>query len=200
MYIATALLTLTLWACQGTKPAADSTKGGADLQTKSNVKLDGKPVVISGVTFTPPSTWKDLGPSGMRNANYTYGPFEGEADSATMAIFYFGPNQGGDPKANIERWIGQMQGPGGSDPHAHAKTQDTKAGDLAVHWVEVEGTYMSGGMMGGAVTPKEKYRMAAAVVEAPQGNLFFKLTGPEKTAAKMIEEFKAALLGVKKAG
>jgi hypothetical protein len=42
--------------------------------------------------------------------------------------------------------------------------------------------------------------MAAAVVEAPQGSIFFKLTGPEKSASQMVEEFKTALLGIKKAG
>jgi hypothetical protein len=199
MYFTAVVMALTMWACQGTKQSADSTKSG-DFKSSANVKLDGKPVEVSGVTFTPPSTWKDLGPSGMRNANYTYGPFEGDKDSATMAIFYFGQNQGGDPKSNIERWIGQMQMPDGSDPHAHATTQEAKAGEFLIHWVQVEGTYMSGGMMGGATVPKEHYLMAGAVVEAPQGSIFCKLTGPEKTATKMIEEFKAALMGIKKAG
>jgi hypothetical protein len=199
MYVLAAVLTLTMWACQGTKQTADSAKGSA-LQISSSVKLDGKPVEVSGVTFTPPSTWKDLGPSGMRNANYTFGPVGDDKDSATLAIFYFGEKGGGDPKANIERWIGQMKAPDGSDPHGRAKTLDAKAGDLLVHWVEVDGTYLSGGMMGGPTVEKTGYRMAAAVVEGPQGNLFFKLTGPDKTAVKMIDEFKTALLSIKKAG
>jgi hypothetical protein len=199
MYFTAALVALTMWACQGTKQSADSSKAG-EFKANASVKLDGKPVSVSGVTFTPPSTWKDLGPTGMRNANYTFGPVSGDKDSATMAIFYFGQGQGGDPKSNIERWIGQMQMPDGSDPHSHATTQEAKVGDYPIHWVQVNGTYMSGGMMGGAPTPKEQYMMAAAVVEAPQGSIFFKLTGPEKSASQMVEEFKTALLGIKKAG
>ena len=196
-FAAVPLLALGLWACQGTKQSGDAANGGA-LQVNSTVKLDGKAVVVSGITFTPPSTWKDLGASGMRSGNYAYGPFEGASDSATLGIFYFGKGQGGDAKSNIERWIGQMQETGGADPHAQAKTSDFSVDGLPVHWVELGGTYQSGGMMGSPIVPKEKYELAGAVVEAPQGNLFFKLTGPEKTAAKMIDEFKAAVMAIKK--
>ena len=33
--------------------------------------------------------------------------------------------------------------------------------------------------MGGPSSPKEDYRLVGVVVEAPGGNVFFKLTGPE---------------------
>ena len=90
--------------------------------------------------------------------------------------------------------------PDGSDPHAAAGQTQFEVQGMPIHWVQVSGTYASGGMMESPVVPKPDYVMAAAVLEAPQGNLFFKLTGPQKTATKMIEGFKAMTMAVKKSG
>ena len=187
------LATLTLVSCQEKKEA-----GNLDMSVPAGVKLDGTPTTLAGVTFTPPSTWKDLGPSGMRQANYPFGPTDGESDSATVAVFHFGQGMGGDVQSNIERWIGQMALPDGSDPHKAAGQTQFTADGMPVHWVQVSGTYASGGMMGAPPVPKPDYIMAAAVLETAQGNLFFKLTGPQKTATKMIEGFKAMMMAVKK--
>ncbi len=73
---------------------------------------------------------------------------------------------------------------------------------MAVHTVQVPGTYnasMGGPMMGGKTTPKEGYLMSAVVLEAPKGNVFFKLTGPKQTAAEMNTAFLAMLAGIKMA-
>ena len=69
---------------------------------------------------------------------------------------------------------------------------------MPAHIVELEGTYISGGMMGSPAVPKEGYRLTGVVLETVEGNLFFKLTGPSKTAQKMAREFAAALLNIKK--
>lgn len=168
----------------------------------SSVKLDGQPVTVAAVTFTPPSNWKSLGASGMRQAVYAYGPTNGESDSATMIVFYFGPTGGGGVQDNISRWLGQMSGADGSDVSASAKQTSFDVDGMKAHWVEVSGVYNGsmggGGMPGGATEPKADYTMAAAVLEGPQGNLFFKLTGPQKTAGEMIGGFKAMLNAMKK--
>ena len=188
------LIAITLLSCQGKQQS-----GKVDMSVATEVKLDGKSATVAGVMFTPPSSWKDLGASGMRQANYTFGPVEGESDSATLAVFHFGPGMGGDVQSNIERWIGQMTLPDGSDPHAAAGQTQFAVEGMAVHWVQISGTYASGGMMGSPVVPKPDYVMAAAVLEAPQGNLFFKLTGPQKTATRMLEGFKVMIMAAKKA-
>jgi hypothetical protein len=36
---------------------------------------------------------------------------------------------------------------------------------------------------------KEKFRLLGAIVEAPQGSVFFKFTGPANTVAAAEEEF-----------
>ncbi len=167
----------------------------------SAVKLDGRPVTVAGVTFCPPSTWKDLGPGGMRLANYTLGPLEGEKDSATMAVFYFGATQGGSVNENIERWISQMSLPDGTDPHKAVMRNDFAIDGMSAHLVELAGTYHASarGMIGGATESRENYRMAAVVLETPEGNLFFKLTGPDHSAQTMIGQFKAMLKEIKRA-
>jgi hypothetical protein len=42
--------------------------------------------------------------------------------------------------------------------------------------------------------------MSGVVLQAPQGNLFFKLTGPRKTAEAMNEAFLAMLRAARKSG
>jgi hypothetical protein len=189
---------LCLMECSKSDRQTDRNIG--DLGDASAVKLDGRPVTIAGVTFQPPSKWKDLGPGGMRQANYTLGPLEGEEDSATMAVFYFGATQGGKVNENIERWINQMSLPDGSDPHKAVVRNDFIIDGMPAHLVELAGTYHSSprGMMGGETVPKENYRLAAVVLETPEGSLFFKLTGPDHTARTMIEQFKALLKEIKR--
>lgn len=195
-FIAFTLL-LALPGCSGESKKAES---GADLNTAAaKVALDGTPVGIAGITFTPPSLWKDLGPTGMRQANYCYGPLEGEKDSATVALFFFGTGGGGIGD-NIERWIGQMSLPDGGDPHAVARREEFEVQGMKAHLVELAGIYNAsmGGPMSGPSIPKENYYMMAIVLEAPEGNLFFKLTGPEKTARGMAGTFRTAIENIRK--
>lgn len=172
-------------------------KTAFDQSSSATVAQGGNPVSVAGISFIAPSSWTDLGPSGMRAANYSFGPIEGEKDSATMAVYFFGENSGGAVMDNIERWIGQMKTADGKDPHASAIQQEITVAGMAAHVVELPGTYAAGGMMGSPATPKENYRMTAIVLEGPGGNVFFKLTGPIKTAQKMSEAFAAILMNVK---
>lgn len=201
-FIAAGAVLSMLIGCSAKKGAdvAGFRKSSFDAATAKLVVLDGKPVSIAGVSFAAPAAWTDLGPSGMRTASYTFGPVRGESDSATLTVFYFGASSGGGVMDNIERWIGQMSLPGGKDPHTATVQQEIIVDGMTAHVVELPGTYnaSSSAMMGGQTTPKQDYRMTAVVLEAPEGNVFFKLTGPIKTAQKMTESFEALLLGVKK--
>jgi hypothetical protein len=198
--MASALISLaTLTGCSSkSNQAGGFAKTSFDPATAGSVVQDGQPVSVAGITFVAPSSWTDLGPTGMRAANYAFGPIEGEKDSATMAVYFFGQNSGGGVMDNIERWIGQMKTADGKDPHPSAIQQEITVAGMVAHVVEVAGTYAAGGMMGSPTTPKENYRLTAVVLESPGGNVFFKLTGPIKTAQKMSETFAAALLNMKK--
>ena len=50
----------------------------------------------------------------------------------------------------------------------------------------------------GSGQPNPGYRLLGAIVEGPGGNLFFKLTGPEKTVTDAATPFRKMLEGIKK--
>ncbi|MFO7608477.1 MAG: hypothetical protein R6X35_04670 [Candidatus Krumholzibacteriia bacterium] len=161
-------------------------------------------VTLAGVSFTPPSGWQDLGPTGMRQAQYRLEPVAGDTAPGEVNVFYFGPNSGGGVEANLQRWIGQIVLPEGADP-ATAVARDTFTADgMAGHLVSVDGSYKSGGMMrpmggggdgDGEILPG--YRLVGVVVEGPQGSLFFKLTGPVATAKAMEDDLLAMVQGAR---
>lgn len=163
--------------------------------------LTGKPVSIAGVTFTPAIQWNDLGPSDMKAASYTYGPLENDKVPAQLSVFYFGQGQGGTIEANVERWIKQMSMPDGSDPARAAIRYTKDFNGLTTHVVTLFGTFNEsmGGPMSGQTTPKENYRLVGVIVEAPQGNVFFKLTGPDYTAKIMVEAFMHMIFQIQRA-
>jgi hypothetical protein len=142
---------------------------------------------VAGITFTPPTAWSDLGNDGMRKAQYRLDPVQGDSAPGEVNVFYFGPNSGGGVEANLNRWIGQMVMPDGSDPAASAQRSTFTADGMDGHIVSLNGSYKSGGgrPMGGSTTIMEGYRLVGVVLEGPQGSVFYKLTGPLATAEAM---------------
>ena len=135
-----------------------------------------------------PTEWTEQTPSSsMRKAQYALPKVSGDGEDGELAVFYFGPGQGGSVEANIDRWIGQISQPDGSSSQDKAKTNKKEIGGMAITLVDVSGTY-SAGMMSNA-PPRQAYRMLAAVAETADGPWFFKLTGPEKTIAKWSSGF-----------
>lgn len=210
-HLVLALLMLGLVSCSssnggpgdphGTLAQPDSSDGKSNyVMSGIPFDLNGTSVAIAGVTFTPATQWKDLGPSGMRKASYTFGPLEKDADSATMTVFYFGAGGGGSIDENLSRWVGQMSMPDSSDPGKAAIRYEMKVDGMTAHVLSVYGIYHAsvGGMMSSQTVAKEGYRLIGVVVEAPEGNLFFKLTGPEYTARIMTEAFITMIKAVKK--
>lgn len=132
-----------------------------------------------GLTWTPPSGWtKETPSSPMRRAQYR---LPGSAGPGECVVFYFGPGQGGDAKANAARWASQFRRPDGSPVGDGYKMQETKVGELAVVLVEVTGTYV-GGMGGGPGGPERpKHMLLGAIADGPDAKWFFRATGPQAT-------------------
>jgi len=158
----------------------------ADAPSDSHANAPGG-TTLAGVSFTAPAQWQDLGANGMRKAQYRLAPVAGDAAPGEVNIFYFGPASGGGVEANLNRWIGQMVLPDGSDPAAGADRATFTANGMPGHIVSLNGTYKSGGgrPMGGTTTLLAGYRLVGVVIEGPEGSLFFKLTGPLATAQAM---------------
>jgi len=153
-----------------------------------------------GLTWDDPSDWKVV-PSGssMRAVTYEIPAASGESEAGECAVFYFGPGQGGGVQANIRRWIGQFRAPGGGPADDLAETGKKTINGLPVTIVSVSGTYMKKERpMARKATPMPGYRMLAAIVEGPQGSVFFKLTAPEKTADEAEPAFRNMLQSISK--
>ncbi len=149
-------------------------------------------VATVGLDWDVPARWHNRGESQMRLATYDV-PAEGGGEAGECAVFYFGPSQGGEADANIDRWIGQFE--------KHGKiTRATKTyGGMTVKLVDVEGDYLapSGPMMESSGTKKD-WMLKGAIVEGPNGNVFFKFTGPTKTVKAAAKEFDGMLASLRR--
>jgi hypothetical protein len=145
-----------------------------------------------GLKWTPPASWKALPERPMRAATYSVPKAAGDSEDGECAVFYFGAGQGGSVQANIERWYGQFEST--AKPPA---PRQAKAGTHKVTYVEHSGTYKSGGpMMASAAVRKTGFQLLGAIVEGPQGSVFFKLTGPARTVAAAKASFEKMIQGI----
>jgi len=145
-----------------------------------------------GIAWKVPARWTAGAGSAMRVATYAVPAAQG-AEKGECAVFFFGPGQGGGVDDNVARWGKQFEGA----PAPQRSTQ-TVAG-LHVTRAAVAGTYLApGGPTMQSTGKKAGYRLLGAIVEAPQGNVFFKLTGPAPTVAAAQADFDALVGSIHK--
>ena len=155
------------------------------------------PGSVDGIKYTAPAKWSLEPDRPMRVATYQVPMAAGDPEPGECGVFFFGAGQGGSVQANLDRWTGQFQTPGGQ-PVGSPKTAKQTVNGIAVTTVDISGTYMqSSGPMMAAKQAKPNYRMIAAVVEGKQGPLFIKLTGPKKTMAAAEADFQTMLKSLK---
>ncbi|HWQ33006.1 MAG TPA: hypothetical protein VNQ79_09125 [Blastocatellia bacterium] len=150
-----------------------------------------------GVKWNPPSRWKARPSDGMRLVTYLIPAAGGDSEGAECPVFYFGEGGGGGVQANIDRWIGQFKQPDGRDSKEAAKQKTETINGFKVTMVDVTGTFSGGGMTAGG--DKAGYRLLGAIVEGPQGPIFFKLIGPARTVAAAQGDFQTLLKSLAKA-
>jgi hypothetical protein len=148
----------------------------------------------SGIKWTAPAAWKSQGQRPMRAATYNVVAAAGDKDAGECAVFYFGPGQGGGVQANLDRWQGQFPEKSGA-----AKIGKQTVAAMTVTTIDLKGTYAwSPSPMSPEKVNKPGYRMLGAIVEAPQGAVFFKFTAQEKTAAGNEAAFWAMIKAISK--
>jgi hypothetical protein len=133
----------------------------------------------AGLRWTVPPGWKPEAARPMRLATYTIAP------GSECGVYFFGSGQGGSVDANLDRWIGQFLQADGKPSKAAAKIAKRAVQGLTVTTVDVSGAYTG---MGGPTAQEgapamPDYRLLGAIVEGPQGSIFFKFVGPSKTVA-----------------
>jgi hypothetical protein len=148
-----------------------------------------------GILWTVPEGWVEETPSSsVRRAQYHV---PGSAGDAECVVFYFGPGQGGDPMSNALRWASQFTQPDGRDSKDVLTTRDETAGSLSILRVEVTGNYEN--MMASPPERIEDAMLLGAIVQGPDANWFFKLTGPRDTVETSRPGFDA-LIGSMRTG
>ncbi len=152
-----------------------------------------------GVSFETPSGWTST-PKPMRAANYTIPAASGDSSDGEMAVYYFGPGQGGGVDANVRRWLGQFVKADGSPmTEGAADRSEQEVNGLRVTVLDVSGTYLFKPFpMAPRATPIPGYRMLAAIVQGPDAPVFFKLTAPAKTAAAAEADFRKVLASLRR--
>ena len=168
------------WAC-GPPPTVAS----------KNAPQASEPGSQGELRLKAPDGWVSERPSSsMRVSQYQLPAAEGDAEAASLVVYYFGAGQGGSVDANLERWIGQMQTSDGKPSKDRAKTEQTTVNGMKVTLLDVTGAYAGGDMGGGgAAQSKPNFRMRAGVIETPKGAYFIKLVGPEKTVSRWDQAF-----------
>lgn len=177
-----ALLLLLLAGCSNDKPQP----APAPSEPKTPV-AETRPVPPTDlIAFQAPAAWsKEKPATNMRQAQYRVPDKEKEHQDAELAIFKFKGSS--SIEDNVQRWAAQM---GASDP----KQEILEGAKCRVTLVDLSGTYT--GDLGGDPVPSA--RMLAAVVEASDGQWYFKLVGPAATVGDWREEFITLLKGAQK--
>ncbi|HTO92787.1 MAG TPA: hypothetical protein VMM80_00405 [Bacteroidota bacterium] len=185
LFVGAALVVLSLTGC--------SKKQSADIPGANMASLGGNSGVTAGIRWSIPKRWTDGGQKPMRVATYTVSASEGDPEGGECAVFYFGSNQGGTVDQNIARWVSQFETSG--MPAQAAKTID----GMKVTLVQVAGAYLApAGPQMESTGKKENYRLLGAIVEGPEGMVFFKFTGPAKTIGEAEGEFNAMIASLAK--
>jgi len=164
----------------------------------SDAPLSGRPFNIAGVTFTIPYRWQ-VKP--VENANragqwYVSLPDDEEGEGADVVVFYFGPGIGGNARENIAAWNGLVLDSQGNP--APAKISTLTAGGFKISLMSVFGIYEQP-MEQPGLPPlaKPKFGLLGAVIESPQGNIYWRLTGPEALITTTLPVFNKVIASVK---
>jgi hypothetical protein len=154
-----------------------------------------QPATFLGYTTTVPKGWTSATPSSsMRLAQYV---IPGAAGSlpVEVVVYFFGPGQGGDPAANLERWHSQFSNPDGT-PVKEVVTHEKTA--FPITFAEYRGTYARGvGAGSSAADARPNHLLMAAIAETPKGSLFVQCYGPIAAAEAQRAAFRAFVLGLK---
>lgn len=137
---------------------------------------------VAGLSWSVPAVWVEQPQRPMRAATYHTQSAEDDADPGEVAVFYFGPAEGGTVEANVSRWFRQFDQDDGRPTSEVAERETMEIDGVRVTLVRASGTYnAAAGPMAPRADLRPGYRLIGAIAEGPEGAVFFKFTGPENT-------------------
>lgn len=195
-------LSIVLIGCEKPKPEPEPAPPAQAAAPAPNEALSTRPssaqantqAAANEVVWDVPSEWTKMPDRMMRKATYQA---TGKKGPAEIAVFYFGPGQGGAVEANIERWLGQFQGLA----DGAAKRSEDEVNGFKRYNVEVDKGTFASGMPGGPTAAQEGWAMSASIVQTaddPVDYYYFKMTGPAETVAEQKANFAQLLASVRR--
>ena len=161
-------------------PAAEPATGG---EPASSPWKPGEAFVVMGLKVKAPEGWLRQKPANrMRKAQFKLPHAENDTFDGELTVI---PAFGG-MDANIQRWKQQFK----EVPEPLINKREVSGMEVSI--VQLDGTYLyKARPMDPAETvqPRPDYRVLAAVVQAPGGQVFFKSFGPRATMEKWQEAF-----------
>lgn len=155
---------------------------------KKDASMNSTKSSVAGIQWAVPARWTSQGERPFRVATYVIPAAHGDAEGAECGVSYFGADQGGAVDMNIERWVSQFETSG--SPSRSSK----EVSGMKVTVIHVDGAYLApAGPMMAPTGKKENFRLLGAIVEGPQGSVFFKLTGPAATVGTAEQEFETMI-------
>lgn len=179
--------------CSSKEEKIKSTEQPEETSTSSvDVSVGG------GIEWSAPSSWETLPDRQMRLKTYSLETADGDDENAECAVYYFGPTEGGSVESNFERWALQMEQPDGGNSIEQALFSEFTANGLEIKTIDVTGIYLApGGPAMQSTGKKPGFRLLGAVCQGPEGSVFFKMTGPEKTVDESKDDFMELLKSIK---
>ena len=146
---------------------------------------------VAGIVWSIPRGWAPQPQKAMRVATYSVPAPKQGVEAGECGVFYFGGKEGGTVSDNLNRWISQFENGGKHE----FSTKELKGFKTTL--VQISGTYLDpAGPMMESQGKKENYRLMGAIVEAPQGLVFFKFTGPDATVMAAQQSFNDLLASI----
>jgi hypothetical protein len=166
-------------------------------ETPPDIELAGHGFPVGNLEFTVPAKWKiEPVQSPARGGQWRVPPPKPDGEGGQVVAFYFGPGIGGSPTENVEAWIGTMFNAEGHP--AAAEVKHRVAGGLKITQVVILGTYNQIVTLPGIPpAPKAGYGLVGTVIENPQGNIYWRLTGPEALVTASLGLFNKMIDSVK---
>ncbi len=128
-----------------------------------------------------PEAWKVVQPrSSMIQAEFALPKADGDENDGRLTLMM----AGGTVDMNVRRWQGQFE------ELEDKPVEEIDVAGTKVSLVDLSGTFNEQRGMMGPVTKRPSYRMLAAIIPMPDGMLFVKGYGPEKTMAKYADDFR----------
>jgi len=148
---------------------------------------------IGNLIVNFPSEWiREAPSSSMRLAQYKIPNDMGK--DAELAIF---SKIGGSIEQNLFRWANQFLQPNGDESYKKASIDSIFVSGLQITFMNLSGTFVSGGMMGGATVENPDYAIHAAIVELSDEVYYFKMIGPKLAIDNWKVIFRESMIGIK---